>query len=113
MQGCADFRMGRHRGRKDSAHADISQTQAKDAFLRGQPNNSAMITKGECYREIRSGSRCLGIESTMSKAEVTLLQGKAIDSKDGVTLGGSSVGANGAFAPRPQPPSPFDAAKAP
>src|SRR5260370_41687640 len=74
MQACADFRMSRHRGRKDSAHADISQTQAKDAFLQGQPNNSAMITKGECYREIRPGSRCLGIESTKSKAEVTLLQ---------------------------------------
>src|SRR5260370_27171786 len=43
-----------------------------------------------------------GIESMKSKAEVTFLQGKAIDGKDGVTLGGSSVGANGAFAPRPQ-----------
>lgn len=42
-----------------------------------------------------------GIESAKSKADVTLLQAPAIDSKDSVTLGGSTVSANGAFAPRP------------
>jgi len=37
-----------------------------------------------------------------SSAAVTLLQAPAIDSKDGVTLGGSAVGSDASFAPKPQ-----------
>ena len=33
---------------------------------------------------------------------MTLMHGLAIDAKEGVTFGGSSVGADGSFAPKPQ-----------
>jgi hypothetical protein len=77
-----------------------SKTQNVTAFAasRGYEWKLAIFNKAAALVRLKF----TGIESTKSKAEVTLLQGKAIDSKDGVTLGGSSVGANGAFAPRPQ-----------
>jgi hypothetical protein len=43
-----------------------------------------------------------GLPHAKVKAEVTLMHGLAIDAKEGVTFGGSSVGADGSFAPKPQ-----------
>ena len=43
-----------------------------------------------------------GLAASGPSAAVTLLQAPAIDSKDGVTLGGSVVGKDGSFTPKPQ-----------
>jgi hypothetical protein len=43
-----------------------------------------------------------GLPHAKKMARVTLMHGLAIDAKEGVTFGGSAVGPNGSFAPRPQ-----------
>jgi hypothetical protein len=43
-----------------------------------------------------------GLEHTKAKAEATFLHGRAIDEKQGVTFGDSSVGPDGSFSPKPQ-----------
>jgi len=43
-----------------------------------------------------------GLEHTKLKAEATFLHGRAIDEKQGVTFGDSSVGPDGSFSPKPQ-----------
>jgi len=43
-----------------------------------------------------------GLERSKAKAAVTFLHGRAIDEKQGVTFGDSSVGNDGSFAPKPQ-----------
>ena len=40
--------------------------------------------------------------ATKAKADVTLMHGLAIDAKEGVTFGGSAVGPDGSFSPKPQ-----------
>jgi hypothetical protein len=44
----------------------------------------------------------IGLPHSRAKANVTLMHGLAIDAKEGVTFGGSSVGPDGSFSPRPQ-----------
>jgi len=43
-----------------------------------------------------------GLPHTTAKADVTLMHGLAIDAKEGVTFGGSTVGPDGSFSPKPQ-----------
>jgi hypothetical protein len=43
-----------------------------------------------------------GLPHTTAKADVTLMHGLAIDAKEGVTFGGSAVGPDGSFSPKPQ-----------
>ena len=43
-----------------------------------------------------------GLPHTGDKADVTLMHGLAIDAKEGVTFGGSSVDPDGSFSPKPQ-----------
>ena len=43
-----------------------------------------------------------GLPRTVAKADVTLMHGLAIDAKEGVTFGGSAVGSDGSFSPKPQ-----------
>ncbi len=43
-----------------------------------------------------------GLPRTGAKADVTLMHGLAIDAKEGVTFGGSAVGSDGSFSPKPQ-----------
>lgn len=46
--------------------------------------------------------RIQGVGSKKSKASTTFLHGRAIDAKQGVTFGDSSVGSDGSFSPKPQ-----------
>jgi hypothetical protein len=46
--------------------------------------------------------RITGLTHTKAKASATLLHGRAIDDKQGVTFGGSSVISDGSFSPQPQ-----------
>ena len=43
-----------------------------------------------------------GLKRTKPRAEATFLHGRAIDEKQGVTFGDSSVGPDGSFSPKPQ-----------
>ena len=43
-----------------------------------------------------------GLPHAKSKAHLTLMHGLAIDAKEGVTFGGSAVGPDGSFSPKPQ-----------
>ena len=43
-----------------------------------------------------------GLKRTKPRAEATFLHGRAIDEKQGVTFGASSVGPDGSFSPKPQ-----------
>ena len=43
-----------------------------------------------------------GLPHAKAKADVTLMHGLAIDAKEGVTFGASSVGQDGSFSPKPQ-----------
>ena len=43
-----------------------------------------------------------GLPHVKAKADVTLMHGLAIDAKEGVTFGGSVVGPDGSFSPKPQ-----------
>ena len=43
-----------------------------------------------------------GLRTAKPQAKATFLHGRAIDEKQGVTFGDSSVGADGSFSPKPQ-----------
>jgi hypothetical protein len=43
-----------------------------------------------------------GLPRTGAKADVTLMHGRAIDAREGVTFGDSAIGPDGSFSPKPQ-----------
>jgi hypothetical protein len=68
------------------------------AALAGRDWKLALFNKASAPVSLRIG----GLDTRKSKAEAMLLHGQAINAKQGVTFGGSSVGPDGTFSPQPQ-----------
>lgn len=77
-----------------------AETQNVTAFAAASGHEWKLAIFNKAATPVRL--KITGIESAKSKAGVMLLQAPAIGSKDGVTFGGSSVAADGAFVPRNQ-----------
>ena len=79
-------------------------TQSSDQNVTGFAASSGREWKLALFNKAPApvSIRIAGLEHAKPKAVATFLHGRAIDEKQGVTFGGSSVSPDGSFSPTPQ-----------